>query len=125
MKLTCLTEHDFIEVAKTTALRTDAWAMARAVLVERRSLADVASQYQVSRQRVHLAVEVIRKAYDKEQLRSGWMGVDIELPHPLAADVTRVAKLLWDKPDSERRQKALALLSRALGDAERELLKLT
>lgn len=124
MKLVCLAEDDFATVVQRTALLEDARMMARAVLVDRRPLPDVAKQFQVSVQRVHLAVEVVRKAYDRAKLRSGWLGVDLELPHALALDLEKLTIALHQKADSEMLQKIVSKVAKALVTAERDLMKI-
>jgi hypothetical protein len=121
MKLIRLTEDDFNHLAEKTDLGPDAREMARGFLVGRRSLLSIADEHGFSKQRVHLAVETIRKRYAKEKLTTGWMEVDVELPHQLALDIERLVAALTQQTDSKLSQAILDKVSRAIIAAEKTL----
>ena len=122
MKLTRLAVDDFQVLADKTKMGTDARMMAKGFLVERRSLNEVAALFNVSKQRVHLAVETIRKEYTKSNGTSGWLGLELELPHALAVDIERLAVALNSQTDTELRRASLVKVTRAIAIAERALL---
>lgn len=121
MKLTRLAADDYDWLAARTEMGTDARMMAKGVLVDRRTLVEVAAEYDVSKQRVHLAVETIRKEYIRSKRQNGWLGVELELPHQLATDLERFAAALTEQHDAELRQAALVKLARAITSAEHML----
>src|SRR4051812_37496794 len=122
MKLTRLSAEDFDRLASRTEMGAGARLMAKGFLVERRTLSQVAAEHDVSKQRVHLAVETIRKEYMRAELASGWLELEIELPHPLAVDIERLAAALSQQPDESLRQTALVKIARAIASAEHALL---
>lgn len=122
MKLTRLANADFEALADKTKLGMDARRMAKGFLVERKSLTEVAALFNVSKQRVHLAVETIRKEYTKSKLASGWLGLELELPHALAADIESFAVALNSQTDAELRRASLVKVARAIASAEHALL---
>jgi len=95
--------------------------MAKGFLVERRTLPEVAAQHNVSKQRVHLTVETIRKEYTKSRLTTGWFELELELPHLLALDIERFAAALSLQADAGLRQAALVKIARAIASAEHAL----
>lgn len=121
MKLTRLAPDDFDQLAKKTEMGTDAQMMAKGFLVDRRTLTEVAAQHNVSKQRVHLAVETIRKEYARSKLATGWLELELELPHPLAVDIERLATALSTQADAGVRQAALVKIARAIASAEHAL----
>ncbi|NHZ99076.1 TrfB-related DNA-binding protein [Massilia sp. CCM 8734] len=121
MKLTRLTPDDFDQLANKTEMGPDARMMAKGFLVERRTLTEVASQYNVSKQRVHLAVETIRKEYARSKLNTGLLELELELPHTLAVDIERFAKAFSLQADTGLRQAALVKIARAIASAEHSL----
>jgi hypothetical protein len=121
MKLVQLSARDFDLLADKTEMGADARHMARGVLVERQSMPAMAAHYSVTRQRVYLAVETIRREYTRSKQRGGWIGVELELPHCLAADLERFAAILRAQPDEAVRQGALVKLSRAFASVEKTL----
>ena len=121
MKLTRLAPDDFDQLAKKTEMGTDARMMAKGFLVDRRTLTEVAAEHNVSKQRVHLAVETIRKEYTRSKLNTGWLELELELPHPLAVDIERLAAALSLQSDVGLRQTALVKIARAIASAEHAL----
>ena len=121
MKLTRLAPEDFDQLANKTEMGADARMMAKGFLVERRTLTEVAAEHNVSKQRVHLAVETIRKEYVKSKLATGWLELELELPHPLAVDIERFAAALSLQADTGLRQAALVKIARAIASAEHAL----
>lgn len=122
MKLTRLEPDDFeLLASRKTEMGDDAKLMARGFLVEGRKLAEVAAEHDVSKQRVHLAVETIRKEYAKSKLTTGLFELELELPHSLAVDIERFAAALSLQSDSGLRQAALVKIARAIASAEHAL----
>ncbi len=118
MKLTQLSLDDFERLAGKTEMETDARTMAKGVLVYRRSLLEMAAQFGVSKQRVHQAVELIRKVYAKSKEHDGLFSVELELPHVLAVRLEQLAAAISEQNDSSVREAALAKLGRAFTSAE-------
>lgn len=121
MKLTRLAANDFELLADRTEMGTDARMMAKGFLVERRTLPELAAEHNVSKQRVHLAVETIRKEYARVKMVTGWLELELELPHALAVDIERLAVALSSQSDAGLRQAALVKISRAIASAEHAL----
>ena len=121
MKLTRLATDDFEQLANKTGMGTEARLMAKGFLVDRRTLPEVAAQHNVSKQRVHLTVETIRREYTKSKLTTGWFELELELPHLLAVDIERFAAALLLQADSGLRQAALVKIARAIASAEHAL----
>lgn len=84
MKLVRLSAYDFARITSRTRLGPAASNMASGILVERKCLAEVADEYGVTRQRVFLAVETVRKVYSKSLETCGDLTLELELPHRLA-----------------------------------------
>lgn len=89
MKLVRLSANDFARIASRTRLGPAASNMASLILVERKGLAEVADEYGVTRQRVFLAVEAVRKEYAKSLEQCGDLALELELPHTLATPLER------------------------------------
>lgn len=122
MKLSRLATDDFARIAtRTKKMGVDALSMASGVLVNQRSLPELAKEYDVSKQRVHLAVETIRKEYAAGKEECGWMNVELELPHALAHVLAQFTVALHDQPDESARQAAIVKVCRALTSAEKLL----
>lgn len=121
MKLIRLAGDDFDLLAAETEMGPDARMMAKGVLVDRRTLTEMAAEYDVSKQRVHLAVETIRKEYAKSKQHNGWLGLELELPHELATNLERFAAALTSQSDAALREGALVKLARAIASAEHTL----
>lgn len=99
----------------------DARRMASAVLVDQRPLLMVAEEHGVTKQRVHLAVENIRKEYARTGENCGWMNCEMELPHLLAHGLSQFAVALHSQTDPAARHAAIVKLTRALNSAEHTL----
>ena len=83
MKLVRLSAKDFARIASRTRLGTGAKNMASSILVEGKGLIEVAAEYGVTKQRVFLAVETVRKEYSKSGEQCGDYSLKLELPHAL------------------------------------------
>lgn len=118
MKLTRLAPEDFDRLAAQTEMGKDAKLMAKGFLVDRRTLSEVAAEHNVSKQRVHLAVETIRKEYLLTKERSGWFELQVELPHALAVEMEQLAGVLSSQPNEKVRQAALVKINRAIASAK-------
>lgn len=121
MKLSRLTAEDFVRIAAKTKMGADAQLMAKRVLVDQRALPEVASEHAVTKQRVHLAVEAIRKEYAKKHEQCGWIMAELELPHTLALELERFAVALAVQRDAGARQAAMVKFARALASAQHAL----
>ena len=108
MRIRRLAPHTFDLVAADTRLCAQARAMARAVLVDGRAQADVATEYGMSRQRVNLAVAAIERAYVKLAAPGeSSIRFELELPEALALELGALAEALAQCPDAERRGAAV------------------
>lgn len=122
MKLSRLAADDFARIAgRTKKMGIDALNMASGVLVDQRSLPELAKDHAVSKQRVHLAVEAIRKEYAAGNEDCGWMSVELELPHVLAHALAHFTDALQEQPDEAARRAAIVKVCRALTSAENTL----
>lgn len=121
MKLSRLSADDFSSIAGRTELWADAQNMARAVLVDQRTLSEVAEEHAVTKQRVHLAVESVRKEYARKNEDCGWMNIEVQLPHVLAEGLVQFAAALQSQADPAARHAAIVKLNRALSSAEHAL----
>jgi hypothetical protein len=77
-KLRNLPAGDFDRLADLTNLQEVARAMARQYFVENRSLTEIAHDFSTSKQRVNLAVGVIRRVHEAsaEGVSQAWIGLD-------------------------------------------------
>lgn len=122
MKLTRLTPDDFDRLAAMTKLGDRARAMARAVLVDGRPQADVATEYGMTKQRVNLAVGAVKRAYGKAAAPgTGWVSLELELPESLALALGGFIDALRACPEDQAQAKALAQAVRSLEAARRGL----
>jgi len=121
MKLVRLSASDFARIASRTRLGPAATAMASGILVERRGLAEVAAEHGVTRQRVFLAVESVRKEYSKSLEQCGSLAVELELPHTLAVPLEQfVLALKAHKSDGGKH----AMVSRLIMAIDRTISNL-
>lgn len=105
MRLTRLAPHIFDQVAADTRLGDQARGMARAVLVDGRAQADVATEYGMTKQRIGLAVTAIRRTYAKSSV-PGWgsMRVELDLSESLALELGALAEALVQSDDASLKQ---------------------
>ncbi len=76
--------------------------MARAVLVDGRAHADVATQHGMTRQRVSLAVGTIERAYLKFPAPGqSSIRVELDLPEALALELAALGRALASSADAE------------------------
>ena len=125
VKLKRLSSEDFERVVELTRLQGAACGMARAVFVDGRSQAEVAAEYGVSRQRIHLAIGVIEKAYMK-YAPSGHnsVRVSLDLPERIALALAAFMEILELVPQNTNREDVIAAVEQAIIDAM-EVLKKT
>jgi hypothetical protein len=122
MKLKRLTPEDFARVASRTRLGERARDMARAVLVDGRAQADVATEYGMTKQRVNAAVGAIERAYIQTAAPgTGWVSVALDLPEALALELASLVDALRGARDEAARTKALAQVTRAIRAAKNAL----
>lgn len=122
MKLTRLTSDDFDRLANMTNLSARARAMAQAVLVEGCPQTDVVIEEGMTRQRVNMAVDAIRLAYNKSGgMGTGWFTLELELPEPLALALRGLADSLKTCSNDQARRKASAEVVYAVETAKRNI----
>jgi hypothetical protein len=122
MRIRRLAPHTFDLVAADTRLGAQARDMARAVLVDGRAQADVATEYGMSRQRINLAVAVIERAYDKLGAPGeSFIRCELELPAALARELGALAEALALCPDAERRAAAVEKVRAAARSGRKRL----
>lgn len=114
MKLVRLSANDFARIASRTRLGPAATVMAAGILVERRGLAEVAAEHGVTRQRVFLAVESVRKEYSNSLEQCGNLAVELELLHTLAAPLEQFVLVLDAQESSELKIAMVRRLTLAL-----------
>lgn len=101
MKLQRLSLEEFDRLAASTRLREQARNMARAVLVDGRTQADVATEWGMSKQRVNLAVAAIERTYIATAgAGGGVVRVSLELPESLALELGTLLDALKNCPDA-------------------------
>jgi hypothetical protein len=125
VKLQRIGQKDFDTLAGKTELQANAREMARLVLVEGETMGQVGEKFGVSRQRVSLAVEVIRRAHQAGlgMSRSGWVRVDLDLPEALSVLVAEFVEALEQSGASkEAKAVAIAQISKALVAAKAGLV---
>ncbi|KQQ44666.1 hypothetical protein ASF61_21290 [Duganella sp. Leaf126] len=114
MKLVRLSASDFARIASRTRLGPAATAMASGILVERRGLAEVAVEHGVTRQRVFLAVESVRKEYSNSLEQCGNLAVELELPHTLAVPLEQFVLTLHAQGSIDNKLAMVSILTVAL-----------
>ncbi len=82
-------------------LTEDTIEMARLVLVEGHSQSDVARKYELTRQRVSLAVKQVLTAV--EEIPNGWVKLEIWLPPAMASKVRDMAQKARQSSSGRRR----------------------
>lgn len=108
-------EAEFDMLADQTRLGDAARSMARMVLVEGQSAVDVAKQFGMSKQRVGLAVESIRRAHQSvATTRNGWVKVELELPERWFAQLPQVLDALRATSSPDAQAVALSQVAHAL-----------
>lgn len=118
MKLKRLSGEDFERVVELTRLQGAACSMARAVLVDGRSQADVAAEFGVTRQRIHLAIGVIEKAYMKYAPPGhNSVRVSLELPERIALALAAFMEVVDRVPQNTNREHVIAVVEQAIIDA--------
>lgn len=128
-KLTRLSGPEFDRLAGKTGMGADARAMARLFLVDGVTMGQASLTYGVSRNRVHLAVERIRREYEEEAGKSGagvsrtlWVKVDVEMPDRLAVQLAEVMAGLKACKSKQKRTLALSHLEHALAKAQQSIV---
>lgn len=124
-KVTRLSGPEFDRLAGKTGMGDEAKGMARLFLVEGVSQSEVGAIYGVSRSRVHIAVERIRREYAESSAKTGsalsrtlWVKVDVEMPDRLAVQLAEVMAGLKACKSKEKRALALSHLEHALAKAQ-------
>ncbi|WP_459203474.1 TrfB-related DNA-binding protein (plasmid) [Ralstonia pseudosolanacearum] len=119
MKLKRLTPEDFDRIAEHTRMGDRARSMARAVLVDGRAQADVATEFGMTKQRVNAAVGAIERAFVQTAAPgTGLVSVSLELPESLALELANLVDAFAACVDGETRSKALAQVLRAVRSAK-------
>ncbi len=125
MKLKRLSAEDFERVVGFTRLQGAACGMARAVLVDGRPQAEVAAEYGVTRQRIHLAIGVIEKAYMKHAPPGdNLVRVSLELPERWALALYSLMETLNQDPQNLDRERVIDMIEKAIIDARSGLTRI-
>ena len=123
MKLKHLAPKDFDRLAQNTRLGERAREMARAVLVDGRSLPDVGTEYGMSKQRVHSAVGTIERAFAAATTPgAGIVGVLLEFPEGLALELASLADALKVCKSAARSSNVVANVIKELASAREKLI---
>lgn len=124
MKLKRLTSRDFERIAKGTGLRSRTREMAQEVLVNGKSLSEVAALFGMTPQRVTLAVGVIERAYFADPAGGGgWVALDLQLPETIALELDQLAQELKDCGNGAAVEEAASILKTAMAKARRRLMQ--
>lgn len=123
MKLKRLTPSDFDRIAECSRMGTRAREMARAVLVDGRTQADVATEHGMTKQRVNLAVGAISRIFKHSAAPagSGTVSVNLELPETLALELAHLENALGASSSAEVRDKAVTQVLEAVRTAKKNL----
>ncbi len=93
--------------------------IARAVIVDGRPAADVASEFGVSRQRVSQLVKRYYESLTNSELRSAevivWLKQEFEVPSPLVEPLARFLAKAQRSKDTNKVQSAMSVLIKHLG----------
>lgn len=122
MKLSRLDVRTFEFIASRTRMGPKAKAMAAAVLVEQQSLTASARRFNVSKQRVEVAVNTVRKAHHAVAPEMGWGRVSFEIPLVLAAALAGFVEVLDATADDQHSRQILQRLVDVVGRADAELV---
>ncbi len=123
VKLQSIGAHDFNALADRTGLGQDAREMARLHLVEGLPMPEVGERFGVTRQRVRLAVESIRRVHQAGVTRTGSVRVDIEIPEALAGPLADFLDALRTAGSKDTKVQAIAQVGRALAAAKSALAR--
>jgi TrfB plasmid transcriptional repressor len=98
--------------------------MARSVLVDRRSQAEVAKEIGVTQQRVSLAVASIAKVYQQHPAHAemGWLSLEVDFPAALGVELADVMKQIGDA-DEDTQKTVVATIIKAIKTAKLRLQK--
>lgn len=100
--------------------------MAQEVLVNGKSLSEVATLYGMTAQRVTLAVGVIEKAYFADpEGGGGWVTLDLQLPETIALEMDQLAQALKECGNGAAVEEAGNILIAAMAKARRRLIQPT
>ncbi len=122
MKLIRLTQQDFDSIAPKTRLGHQALEMARSVLVDARSQADVAREYGMTKQRVGLAVASIERAYKESAIQStANVRVELDIPERLALELGAFVDAIKESTDSAKSSEAIEKITIAVRKAAKYL----
>jgi hypothetical protein len=123
VKLQSIGAHDFNALADQTGLGQDAREMARLHLVEGLAMPEVGERFGVTRQRVRLAVEAIRRVHQAGVTRTGSVRVDVEIPEALAGPLGDFLEALRTASSKDAKGQAIAQVGRALAAARSALTR--
>lgn len=127
MKLKRLSSDEFDRLVAMTRFQDNSRAILRAVLVDGRPQADVATEFGVSKQRVNRLMNFIKEDYiEKAAAGTALVSVTMEMPENLAIDLAAMLDVLASCQDEtmcgmaiEKVRNALRKVARSLtGDQE-------
>jgi hypothetical protein len=123
MRLKRLDLPSFEQLCGSTRLGPQARNMARAVLVDGRTLVDVAAEHGMSKQRVKLAVDSVEREYSRLSGElNGVVRIEVEIPAVVAIELSQLIDRLSSCQDESLKQASQAGLVAALRDFNRSLL---
>lgn len=122
MKLKRLSLTEFIRVAQTTGLTEQTQAMAREVLVDGASQTNVATKYGMTKQRIHLAINTLEKAYFKGPTTgNSIVNVTLDLPENLALELANLTAALQGCKSSTKANRALSQVLETMAETRKHL----
>lgn len=124
MKLQRLTLEEFDRLASSTRMQEATRAMARAVLVDGRSQAEVANELGMTRQRVNLAVATIERVYVATAGAGDgnvMVRVSLDLPEGLAVEMGAFVDALSNCSDPDLANAAINMAVAGVRGATKRL----
>lgn len=124
MSVIRLNASDLERLATEANIGITAKKIAYAVFVDGRTHSRVASEFNVTRQRVTFIVSAIRRAHDKSILSSDSENiaeVNLTLPIGLATELEKVFNLISQCEDKSRQKAAYSKITRAIVSAKLSL----
>lgn len=109
MKLKRLSPDEFDSLLAKTRFQDQARSILRAVLVDGRTQADVATEFGVSKQRVHRLMGFFKDDYIEQASAAGTalVSVTLDIPENLALEVASLLDALKACPDEDLKNQAL------------------
>lgn len=117
-KLVRTTAEEFDRLADMTEMRTDSREMARRYFVDGMSMDEAGRPYGVSRQRVNQLVQIVRRAFARQQEAPlATVTASLDLPAGLVGALQEFGSAMEGCPSEERREEAVGVVTRAVKKA--------